>query len=85
MPRQEYSRELKIACMRELTRARVWPRWLVNISSVRNGWRPGRASGVPKVSWRFPAKVRVRRPGWIASASRYWSARSDSRPWRSIS
>ena len=82
VPRQEYSRELKVACMRELDSgkgvaevARQYP----------NGWRYGRANGVPKVSWRFPAKGRVRRPDWIASTSPYSSARSGSRPWRSIS
>jgi hypothetical protein len=85
VPRQEYSRELKIACMRELDSGKGWPRSRGSINSVPNGWRRGKASGVPKANWRFPAKVRVPRPDWTANALPYWSARSDSRPWRLIS
>lgn len=47
MPRQQYSRELKIASMREIDSGK-------GIAEVARmyGWRPGKGSGEPRASWR---------------------------------
>lgn len=83
--RQQYSRELKIACMRELDSgkglaevARLYQLSPKGLETWKGEWRA-------KGELAFPGKARVPRPGWMPSASPNSSARSGSRRWRSIS
>ena len=85
VPRQEYSRELKVACMRELDSgkglaevARQYQLSPKRLETWKGEWRA-------KGELAFPGKSAVPSPGWTASVLLCWNARSDSRPWRSIS
>jgi hypothetical protein len=57
VPRQQYSRKLKIAAMREVESGKGSRKWPACFRSVPNGWRPGKASGGRKVSWHSPARA----------------------------
>jgi transposase-like protein len=80
VPRQEYSRELKVACMRELDSgkgvaevARQYQLSPKRLEMWKGEWRA-------KGELAFPGKGARPQAGWIASALPYSSARSDSRP-----
>ena len=85
VPRQEYSRELKIACMREIDSgkgmaevARMYQLSPKRLETWKGEWRA-------KGELAFPGKGARRKPGSMPSALLSWNARSDSRRWRSIS
>ena len=85
VPRQEYSRELKVACMRELDSgkgmAEVARQYQISPKRLETWKGEWRAKG----EMAFPGKGARPKCGWIASALPYSSARSGSTPWRSIS
>ena len=85
VPRQQYSRELKIAAMREIESgkgiAEVARMFQVSPKRLET-WK---VSGGPKVSWRFPATAAARRPNWMPIRLPNWNGRSGSKRWRSSS
>jgi transposase-like protein len=56
VPRQEYSRELKITAMREIDSGKVWRRWLACISSAPSGCQTWRSEWRAKGELAFPGK-----------------------------
>ncbi len=78
VPRQQYSRELKIAAMREIDSGK-------GIAEVARMYQlsPKRLE-TWKGEWRFRARVHARKADSMPSGSRSWNARSDSRRWNSI-
>ena len=85
VPRQEYSRELKIAAMHEIDSgkgiAEVARMFQVSPKRLET-WK---GSGGRKVSWRFPATAAAHSQNWMPIGLPSWNARSDSKRWRSSS
>jgi transposase-like protein len=84
VPRQQYSRELKIAAMREIDSGKgiAEVARMYQLSPKRlETWK---ASGERKASWHFQARVHARKADSMPSGSLSWNARSDSRRWNSI-
>ena len=85
VPRQQYSRELKFAAMREIDSgkgmaevARMYQLSPKRLETWRGEWRA-------KGELAFPGQRRAAaKRSWMPSRSPSWNARSASRRWRSI-
>ena len=86
VPRQQYSRELKMAAMREIDSgkgiaevARMYQLSPKRLETWKGEWRA-------KGELAFPGKSarHARKADSMPSGSRSWNARSDSRRWNSI-
>ena len=87
MPRQEYSRELRLAAMREIDSGKGMAEVsrMYQLSPKRlETWRSEEASGARKASWPFLARVRSRKANSMRIGSPSWNVRSASRQWKSI-
>ena len=84
MPRQEYSRELKLAAMREIDSGKGVAEVARMYQLSPKRLEIGEASGERRANWRFLARVRSPKPNSMLIGSLSWNVRSASRRWKSI-
>jgi hypothetical protein len=83
VPRQEYSRELKVAAMREIDSGKGMAEVARMYQLSPKRLESGEASGARKAIWPFLARVRSHKANSMPIGSLSWNVRSASRPWRS--